>query len=56
MFDFSNAIERLICHIRASCPDFAHVELDRVIIACMQARSPGAHSELHRILDAQAQS
>ena len=43
MFDFSDAMERLICHIRASCPEFAHVELDRMIIACMQARSPGAH-------------
>lgn len=43
MFDFSDAMERLICHIRASCPEFAHVDLDRMVVACMQARSPGAH-------------
>ena len=43
MFDFSDAMERLICHIRATCPEFAHVDLDRMVVACMQARSPGAH-------------
>ena len=43
MFDFSAAMERLICHIRASCPEFAHVDLDRIIVACVQARAPGAH-------------
>ena len=36
-------MERLICHIRLSCPEFSHVDLDRMIVACMQARTPGAH-------------
>ena len=36
-------MERLICHIRASCPEFGHINLDRMVVACMQARTPGQH-------------
>ena len=43
MFDFSDAMERLIGHIRVSCGEFAHIEPERMVIACMQTRSPGPH-------------
>lgn len=43
MFDFTKAMERLVRHIAANCPELAHLEPERILIACMQARSPGVH-------------
>ena len=43
MFDFTKAIERLVGHVVANCPEFAHVRPDRMIFAYMQTRSPGMH-------------
>lgn len=43
MFDYTEAMERLICDIAARCPEFAHIDPDRIIVAYTQTRSPGAH-------------
>ena len=42
MFDYTEAMECLLRHIVAHCPDFAHVDMDRVVVASMRTRSPGA--------------
>ena len=43
MFDYTEAMECLIRHIIAHCPEFAHVDMERVVVASIQTRSPGAH-------------
>lgn len=43
MFDYTEAIECLIRHIIAHCPEFAHVDMDRVVVASIQTKSPGPH-------------
>jgi len=40
-FDITAALERLIRHIVDNCPELAHVDAARMIIACMCARAPG---------------
>lgn len=43
MFDYTEAMECLIRHIIAHCPEFAHVDMDRVVVASIRTRTPGAH-------------
>ena len=43
MFDFTDAMERLVRHITANCPKLAHVQPDRVLVAHIRSRSPGTH-------------
>lgn len=42
MFDYTEAMECLSRHIVAHCPEFAHVDMDRVVVASIRTRSPGA--------------
>ncbi len=43
LFDYTEAMERLVRDIAARCPEFAHIDADRIVIAYTQTRSPGAH-------------
>ena len=43
MFDYTEAVECLIRHIIAHCGEFAHVDMDRVVVASIRAKSPGLH-------------
>jgi predicted metallopeptidase len=43
VFDFTNAMESLVRHVTANCPELAHVQTDRILISYFQTRSPGAH-------------
>ena len=43
VFDFTDAMESLIRDIAARCPEFAHVQTDRILVSYFQTRSPGAH-------------
>lgn len=43
MFDYTRALESLVRHIVAECPDFSHIRPDQIIISYTQARSPGTH-------------
>jgi len=43
MFNFTEAMERLITHISETCPEFAHVEPERMLVSHIRTRSPGIH-------------
>lgn len=43
MFDYTEAVECLIRHIIAHCSEFAHVDMDRVVVASIRTKSPGPH-------------
>jgi len=43
LFDYTEAMECLIRHITAHCPEFAHVDMDRVVVASIRSKTPGAH-------------
>ncbi|MDH7481041.1 MAG: putative metallopeptidase [Armatimonadota bacterium] len=42
-FNFTEAMERLIRHISKVCPEFSHLDSERIIVATLQTRSPGLH-------------
>ena len=50
MLDFTQAIERLVRHIAANCAELGHVQPDRVVIAHIRTRSPGAHGVYASVL------
>lgn len=43
MFDYTEAMERLVRHIVSSCPEFVHIRTDNLVVAHIRTRSPGAH-------------
>jgi hypothetical protein len=43
MFDYTAAMGQLVRHVVEISPDFAHVQLDYVLISYIQTRTPGAH-------------
>ena len=43
MFDFTKAIEQLVWHIVGNCPDFAHIETERIAVSYIRTRLSVAH-------------
>lgn len=43
VFDFTDAVAKLIRHIVAGCPELAHIDPDRILVSHLRTRSPGPH-------------
>lgn len=43
MFDYTDNLKRLICHITANMPEFSHIKLDQLYVAFSQSKAAGVH-------------
>lgn len=43
MFNFTDTMTSLVRHITTNCPEFGHIDTERLIISYSRTRSPGMH-------------
>jgi predicted metallopeptidase len=50
VLNYTDAMARLVAHVAATMPDFAHLDPDRLLVACARARADTAHGVFAKVV------